>query len=59
MTLVHLLRGYDHKHLKTLDENMAYIQHSYNDVFQTSSSKSPIETCFGYLPPSPLDISYG
>ena len=58
-TLVQFQRGYNQKHLKNWDENMVYIQHSYNRVVDTSIGKSPFETCFGYFPPSPLDISYG
>jgi hypothetical protein len=38
---------------------MIYIQHSYNRPVHSSSSKSPFETCFGYLPPLPLDVVYG
>jgi hypothetical protein len=38
---------------------MIYIQHSYNRVVHTSTSKSPFETFFGYFPPSPLDVVYG
>jgi hypothetical protein len=56
---VHLLRGYNQKHLKTWDENMIYIQKSYNRVVHTSTGKLPFETCFGYFPPSPLDVVYG
>jgi hypothetical protein len=59
MTLVQLLRGYNQKHPKTWDENMIYIQQPYNRAVHTSTSKSPFETCFGYLPPSPLDVVYG
>jgi hypothetical protein len=58
-TLVQLLRGYNHKHPKIQDENLIYTQHSYNRVVHTSTGKSPFETCFGYLPPSPLDFVYG
>jgi hypothetical protein len=29
------------------------------DFVNTSNGKSPFETCFGYLPPSPLDVVYG
>ena len=36
-----------------------YIQHSYNIKVHTSISKSPLETFFGYFPPSPLDLIYG
>jgi hypothetical protein len=38
---------------------MIYIQHSYNRAIHTSTGKSPFETCFGYFPPSPLDVVYG
>jgi len=58
MDLVQLLRGYNENHLKTWDENMVYIQHSYNKAIHTSTRKSPFETCFGCLPPSPLDSAY-
>jgi hypothetical protein len=59
MTLVRLLRGYNKKHLNTWDENFMYIQHFYNREVHTSSGKSPFETCFGFFPPSPLDVVYG
>ena len=58
-TSVQLLRGYNQKHPKTWDQNLVYIQHSYNRVVHTSTGKSPFDTCFGYFPPTPLDISYG
>ena len=38
---------------------MIYIQHSDNREIHTSTSTSPFETCFGYFPPSPLDVVYG
>jgi len=38
---------------------LLYIQHSYNKVVHTSTGNSTFETCFGYFPPSPLDITYG
>jgi hypothetical protein len=56
---VQLLRGYNQKHLKTWDENMIYIQHSYIRAIHTSIGKSPFETFFWYFPPSPLDVVYG
>jgi hypothetical protein len=37
---------------------LIYIQHSYNKAVHTSTGKSPFETCFGYFPPSPLDVVY-
>jgi hypothetical protein len=59
MTLVQLLMGYNQKNLKTWDENMIYIRHSYDRLVQNSTGKSPFETCFRYFPPSPLDVVYG
>jgi hypothetical protein len=53
------LRGYNQKHIKTWDKNLIYIQHSYNRELHTSIDNSPFETCFGYLPPSSLDIVHG
>jgi hypothetical protein len=38
---------------------LIYIQHSYNIVVNTSTGKSPFETCFGYFPPSLLGVVYG
>jgi hypothetical protein len=57
-TLVQLLSCYNQKHLETWDENLIYIQHSYNITVHTSIGKSPFETFFGYFPPSPLDVVY-
>jgi hypothetical protein len=57
--LVQLLRGYNNKHPKTWDEQLIYIQHSYNRAIHSSTNKSPFQTCFGYLPPSKFDIVYG
>jgi hypothetical protein len=59
MTLVHLLMCCNKKHPKTWDENLIYIQHSYNKVAHTSINKFPFETYFGYLFPLPLDVVYG
>jgi hypothetical protein len=56
---VQLLRVKNEKHPKTWDENLIYIQHSYNRAVHTSTGKSPFETCFGYFPRSPLDFVYG
>ena len=50
--VVKLLRGYCGKHPKSWDEHLEYIQHAYNN-------KSPFETYFGYLPPSPFDYVFG
>ena len=57
--LVHLSMGYNQKYPKIWDENMIYIQHSYNISIHIYTGNSPFETCFGYFPPSPLDDLYG
>jgi hypothetical protein len=53
------LRGYNNKHPKTWDEQLVYIQHSYNIAIHSSTIKSHFEICFGYLPHSPFDTGYG
>ena len=58
-TLIQLLRGYNQKNPNSWDENVIYMQHSYNRAVHTSIEKFPFETSFGYLPPSPLDVVYG
>jgi hypothetical protein len=57
--LVHLLCGYCNKHPNLWDEHLQYIQHAYNRVKHSSTQASPFETCFGYLPKSPLDFIFG
>ena len=57
-TLVHLLWGYNQKHLKTWDESLPYIQHCYNRVIHSSTNQSPFEVCMGFLPQSPFDLSF-
>ena len=58
-TVVQLLRGYCSKHLKIWDEQLQYIQHAYNHAVHSSTNRSPFETCFGYLPKTPMDFSFG
>jgi hypothetical protein len=59
MTSVQLLRGYNQKHIRILDEKLIYIQHSYDRVVYTSTNKFPFENLFGYLPTLPLHVVYG
>jgi len=59
MTVVHFLRGYYRKHPKLWDESLHYVQHAYNHVAHSSTKSSPFETCFGYLPKTPMDFSFG
>jgi hypothetical protein len=54
-TLVKLVKGYN-QHMNTWDENMIYIQHSYNRPVHISIGKSPYESFFAYLVPLPLDV---
>jgi hypothetical protein len=58
-TVVHILQGYCAKHPKLWDEQLHYVQHAYNRAIHSSTQKSPFETCFGYLPKSPLDFIFG
>jgi hypothetical protein len=54
--MVHLLRGYCNKHPKLWDEQLPYIQHTYNHVMHSSTHKTPFEICLGYLPKSPMEF---
>ena len=58
-TVVQLLRGYNNKHPKLWDEHLPYIQHAYNQEKHSSTQRSPFETCFRYLPKSPLEFIFG
>lgn len=57
-TVIHLLRGYCGKHMKTWDGHLFYVQHAYNRDVHTSTGKSPFKTCFRYLPRSPIDMAF-
>lgn len=58
-TMVHLLRGYYNKHPKLWDESLHYVQHACNQALHSSTSRSPFETCYGYMPKSPMDFIFG
>jgi hypothetical protein len=49
--LVQLLRGYNQKHVNIWDENIIYIQHSYNRAVHTSTGKSPFALDIFHLLP--------
>jgi hypothetical protein len=55
--MVHLLWGYCSRHPKIWDEH--YVQHAYNHAMHSSTQRLLFETCFGYLPKTPLDIAFG
>jgi hypothetical protein len=57
--VVHLLREYFNKHPKLWDEHLCYVQHAYNRAKNSSTQRSPFETCLGYLPKYPLDFVFG
>lgn len=53
-----MLRGYCSRHRKLWDENLCYVQHAYNHTKHSSTQRSPFETCFGFIPRSPLDFVF-
>ena len=56
--VIKLLRGYCSKHPKLWDEHLCYVQHAYNHAKHYSTYRSPFETCFGFIPRSPLDFVF-
>ncbi len=58
-TMVHFLHGYCNKHRKLWDDQIQYVQHAYNKALHSSTKSSPFETCFGYLPKTPLSLNFG
>ena len=58
-TVIQLLKGYCSKHLKLWDEHLCYVQHAYNRAKHYSTQRYPFETCFGFIPRSPLDFVFG
>jgi len=58
-TVIQLLRGYCSKHTKLWDEHFCYVQHAYNRAKHSSTHISPFETCFGFVPQSPMDFVFG
>ena len=57
-TVVHLHRSYCNKHPKLWDESLHYVHHTYNKALHSSTNRSPFETCYGYLPKSPMDFVF-
>ena len=51
-----MLKGYTDRNPMTWDDHVVYIQYSYNRAFHSSTQKSPFQTCFSYLSPSPFDV---
>ena len=57
--VIHIFIGYCSKHPKLSDEYLPYVQHAYNRALHSSTKRFPFETCFGYLPKSPMDFMFG
>jgi hypothetical protein len=43
MMIVHILQMYNSNHLRTWDESLLYVQHSYNIAIHSSTSHSPFQ----------------
>ena len=54
--VIQLLRMYNHKHRRTWDDNLPYIQHSYNRAQHKSTGKIPFEICCGFQPSEPINL---
>ena len=54
--VVQMLLMYNHKHRRTWDESLPYIQHSYNRAQHNSMGKSPFKICYGFQPSAPIDL---
>jgi hypothetical protein len=55
--IVHILWMYNSKHPRTWDENLPYVQHSYNRALHSSTSHSPFQACMGFQPLAPIDVA--
>ena len=55
--IVHILRMYNSKHPRTWDENLPYVQHSYNRALHSSTNHSPFQVGLGFQPLCPIDIA--
>jgi hypothetical protein len=55
--IVHILCMYISKHPHTWDENILYVQHSYNRALHSSTSHNPFQVGLGFQPLGPMDVS--
>ena len=55
--IVHILWMYNSKHPRTWDENLPYIQHSYNRALHISIGHNPFQVCLGFQPLAPIDVA--
>ncbi|KAM1724678.1 hypothetical protein ACFX11_023101 [Malus domestica] len=56
--MIHLLRGYNSRHPRTLDASLPYLQFAFNRAIHSSTLKSHFEVCLGYLLSSPFDMTF-
>ena len=54
--MIQLLCVYNQKNCRGWDENILYIQHSYNRSQHNSTSKSLSEVYDGFYPSAPIDL---
>jgi hypothetical protein len=55
--IVHILRMYNSKNPHTWDENIPYVQHSYNRALHMSTSHNSFQVGLGFQPLGPMDIA--
>jgi hypothetical protein len=55
--IVHILCMYNSKNPRTWDENLPYVQHSYNRELHISTDHIPYQVEWGFQPLGPIDVS--
>ena len=55
--IVHILRMYNWKHLRTWDESLSYVQHNYNRALHSSTNHNPFQVGLGFQPLCPIDVA--
>jgi hypothetical protein len=57
MVIVHIMCMYNSKHPCTWDENIPYVQHSYNRALHSSIGQKPFQVCLGFQPLPTIDVA--
>ena len=55
--VVHILHIYNSKHPCTWDDNLPYVQHSYNRSIHISPRHIPFQVGLGFQPLGPIDVA--
>jgi hypothetical protein len=55
--IVHILLMYNSKNLCTWDDNLPYVQHSYNRALHSSIGHSPFQVGLGFQPLGTIDVA--